>query len=214
MRKEIIIEGEYYHILNRGNNKQAIFNDKRDMARFLFLIIYLQSPKSFYNLGRQISCFIKNGTFNVSDKEVDEIVENRYVELVSFSLMPNHFHLIVREVRKGGISDYMKRVLGGYTMYYNAKYKTSGHHLFQGPFKDIHIKDDPQLLYLSAYIHNNVRELKNWTKAEYLYPWSSFQDYVNKNRWGELLKIDIIKDQFSNSQEYKLFVQKSGAKEC
>ncbi|MBU3942436.1 hypothetical protein KKA24_00465, partial [Patescibacteria group bacterium] len=69
------------------------------------------------------------------------------------------------------------------------------------------------LLYLSAYVHNNVRELKGWNKKEHLYPWSSFQDYVKENRWGELLKIEIILDQFSNKEEYKSFVQKSGAKE-
>ena len=75
--------------------------------------------------------------------------------------MPNHFHLILQEVKEGGISQYMQRVLNAYTKYYNKKYEISGH-LFQGPYKSVHIKDDPQLLYLSAYIHNNVRELKSW----------------------------------------------------
>ena len=210
MRKERIIQNEYYHSLNRGNNKRLIFIDERDMARFLFFILYFQSPRSLHNVSNQITYFIKNGNFNVSKNIKKEIISNRYVKLVSFCLMPNHFHLILYELKKGGISDYMKRILGGYTRYFNTKYKTSGH-LFQGPFKAIHVKDDPQLLYLSAYIHNNVRELKRWNKKEHLYPWSSYQDYI-KNRWGELLKTDIIMNQFPNKEAYKLFVQKGGAK--
>ena len=72
--------------------------------------------------------------------------------------MPNHFHLIVKEVKEGGISAYMQRVLNAYTKYYNAKHDTSGH-LFQGPFRAIHIADNDQLLYVSAYIHLNCREI-------------------------------------------------------
>ena len=212
MRKEKIIKDEYYHILNRGNNKQPIFADERDMARFLFFIIHLQSPKRFLNISRQVNCFIKNGLFNVSKKEIDEIIENRYVELVSFILMPNHFHLIVKEAKEGGTSDYMKRVLGGHTRYFNVKNKILGH-LFQGPFGIVHVKDDPQLLYLSAYVHNNVRELNKWTEEEHAYPWSSYQDFIKENRWGELLKPDIILEQFPNKDKYKFFVEKSGAKE-
>lgn len=212
MRAIKIIQGEYYHILNRGNNKQNIFRDKRDWIRFLFLIVYFQSPVTFYSIARQINYFSKHQMFNISADVNKNIIERRYIELVGFTLMPNHFHLILRESKEGGISQYMQRVLNAYTKYYNAKYKTSGH-LFQGPFKLIHIKDDPQLLYLSAYIHCNIRGVKKWVKKEHLFPYSSFQDYIGENRWGELLKPDIIIDQLPDSKKYKSFVQKSGAKE-
>ncbi|PIU99599.1 MAG: hypothetical protein COS58_01470 [Candidatus Tagabacteria bacterium CG03_land_8_20_14_0_80_41_22] len=65
MRKIKIVPGEYYHIYNRGNNKQNIFLDNRDWARFLFLILYFQSPECFYNLSRQISYFVRNRVFNI-----------------------------------------------------------------------------------------------------------------------------------------------------
>ncbi|MBU3942477.1 transposase, partial [Patescibacteria group bacterium] len=185
---------------------------ERDWARFLFLILYFQSPVILFNLSTYVSHFIKHRVFNVSNRTVKKIVDGRYVELVAFTLMPNHFHLILLESREGGISQYMQRVLNAYTKYYNAKYKTSGH-LFQGPFKLIHIENDPQLLYLSAYIHCNIRGVKKWRGKEHLFPYSSFQDYIKENRWGKLLKPDIVSDQLPNSEEYKLFVQKSGAKE-
>ncbi|MDP2909603.1 MAG: transposase [bacterium] len=212
MRKEKFVVGEYYHSLNRGNGKQPIFFEDRDMIRFLFSILYFQSPVNLFNISRQVSHFAKNQKFKVPEDIFRKIIKSRYVELTAFILMPNHFHLTVKELEKGGISKYMQRILNSHTKYRNAKNKSTGH-LFQGPFKSIHVEDDPQLLYLSAYIHNNVRELKGWEGKEELYPWSSFQDYVGDNRWGELLKTDIIKNQFKNAEEYKLFVKNSGAKE-
>ena len=212
MRKIKIIQGEYYHIFNRGNNKQLIFNDERDWIRLLFLILYLQSPLTFYNITRQTNYFVKHRVFNISGEVIKKIIENRHVELVSFTFMPNHFHLILRELKEGGISHYMQRILNGYTKYFNTKYKTSGH-LFQGPFQAVHIKDDNQLLYLSAYIHRNIREIKEWTDKEHLFPWSSYQDYIEKNRWEGLLKKDIISEQFLSNEKYRLFVEESGAKE-
>ena len=151
MKKIKTIKGEYYHILNRGNNKQPIFKDDRDRIRFLFLILYFQSPAIFYNLGRQVSYYVRHQMFNISEETIKKIIDTRYVEIVSFTLMPNHFHLIIHELEEGGISRFMQRTLNSHAKYFNAINKTSGH-LFQGPFKVIHIKDDNQLLYLSVSI--------------------------------------------------------------
>lgn len=211
MRKIRIAPDEYYHIFNRGNNKQNIFLDKRDWIRFLFLILYFQSPLTFSNLGRSITYFVRRRAFNISADTIKEILENRYVELVSFVLMPNHFHLIIKELKEGGISQYMQRIQTAFAKYFNTKYKKSGH-LFQGPFKIVRIESNEQLLHLSAYIHRNPREIKQWKNREKDYFWSSYQDYIGKNRWGELLKNDIILEQFSNSKDYKKFVDTSGTK--
>lgn len=211
--KRSFIEGDYYHVFNRGNGKQAIFFDDRDFVRFLFLILYFQSPVGIENICRHVNCFLKKGKFDIPENRTKEIVEKRFVELTNFILMPNHFHLNLKELKAGGISKYMQKILNGYTKYVNKKNHAVGH-IFQGPFKLVHVENDPQITYLSAYIHNNARDLKEWNEKEEFYPWSSFQDYVTENRWGELLKTDIIKNQFSTNQEYKLFVANCGAKEC
>ena len=126
--------------------------------------------------------------------------------------MPNHFHLIVYELKEGGIAQYMQRVLCAYTKYFNAKYKKTGH-LFQGPYKAVNVERNDQLLYLSTYIHRNPRELLKWKNKEQLYPWSSYQDFIKENRWEELLKQDIILKQFPNKEDYDEFVKSSPAKE-
>jgi putative transposase len=140
-----------------------------------------------------------------------EIIEHRFVELTCFCLMPNHFHLIVKEVEENGTARYMQKVLNSYTKYYNTKYHKSGH-LFQGPYKAVHVENNNQLLHLSAYIHRNPRELKEWFKKEDIYPWSSYQDFIGINRFEKLLVPDIINGQFENKEDYDEFVKTSPAK--
>lgn len=212
MRKILIAPGEHYHIFNRGNDKQLISLDNKDRARLLFLIVYFQSPVAFYNLGRQTSYFVKNRAFNIADEKVQQILKERYVELVNFVIMPNHFHTTVCELKENGIARYMQRVLCAYTKYFNTKYKKTGH-LFQGPYKAVNIGNNDQLLYLSTYIHRNPREIPGWKNEEFAYPWSSYQDYSKENRWNGLLKQDIVIQQFSNKNEYKDFVETSIAKQ-
>lgn len=211
MRKIKITQGEHYHIFNRGNNKQNIFFDERDWIRFLFLVLYFQSPVSFENLSRPVSSFVKHQVFNISNQIVEKIAVNRYVELASFAFVPNHFHLMVYEKKENGISQYMQRILNAYTKYFNVKHKKTGH-LFQGPFKAVHVESNEQLLHLSAYIHRNPREIKDWKNREHFYPFSSYQDYIQENRWGKLLKNKIVMDQFSSGEDYKKFTDASGAK--
>ena len=139
------------------------------------------------NISREVKYFAKHRIFNVQNDLIKEIIESRYVELVCFTLMPNHFHLILKESKENGISRYMQRILNSYTKYFNVKNELSGH-LFQGPFKMVHIEDDPQLLYLSAYIHRNIKEVKNSKEEEYNFSYSSFQDYLARNRWGRVVK--------------------------
>lgn len=208
MRNIKIAPGEYYHIFNRGVSKQLIFHDVMDYTRFLFLILYFQSPVVLQNIGRPVKSFVKHRVFNIDEHK---IIKNRFVELTSFCLMPNHFHLTIKEVRENGISRYMQRVLNSYTKYYNTRYNKSGH-LFQGPYKAVHVENNNQLLYLSSYIHRNPRELKEWSKKENSYPWSSYQDFIDKNRFRELLVFNIISEQFRNKNEYNQFVKTSTAK--
>lgn len=209
MRKTIITAGEYYHIYNRGNRKQNIFLERNDYVRFLFLILYLQSSIPIYNIGYAVAHFIKHRVFNNSLNE--KVAHMRTVDLAVFTLMPNHFHLVVYERKESGISSYMQRVQNAYAKYFNHKYQTAGH-VFQGPYQSVHIENNEQLLHVSAYIHRNQREISEWKNKEQDYLWSSYHDYANENRWGELLSQKIISKQFLDPSEYVDFVKTSGTK--
>src|SRR3989344_4002017 len=98
-------------------------------------------------------------------------------------------------------SEFMKRVGGGYTNYFNSKYKRSGV-LFQGKFKSIHINSNRYLLYLSAYVNLNYKIHK---KENGLWL-SSWQEFISNSK-EPLRNKSIILDQFKNSEEYKIFAE-------
>jgi putative transposase len=177
----------------------------------LFSILFFQAPVSFFNIGRHASHFFKHSKFNIPQDTLDQVIAVRKVELNAFAIMPNHFHLLVQEKKEKGISWYLQRVQDSYAKYFNAKYKKRGH-LFQGTFRAIPVETDEQLLYLSAYIHRNPRDLKEWKDKEYKYPWSSYEDCIGENRWGKLLIPDIFLNQFSSKTSYQNFVDTSTAK--
>lgn len=212
MRKTEFSNEEYYHLVNRGVGKKNIFTNQSDYTRFLFLILNYQSPITINNPSRIIKNFNPSSGFKVSNKTEDEVVNSRYIELVAFCLMPNHFHILVKQTEDKGVSRYMQRIQNAYTKYFNTKYQTNGH-LFQGPFRANRVEDNDQLLYLSAYIHKNSTELPGWRKREVDYQWSSLGDYVKENRWPKLLKPEIILEQFNNKQEYQEWIKDNSAKE-
>jgi len=206
MRSINIAPDEVYHIYNRGIQKQTLFYTERDYIRMLFLILMFQSPKRFRNIRRRVDYFEDGNDFKIN---ADKVIKNRFVELINFCIMPNHFHLTVNNLVKDGVPKYLHRIQNAYGRYFNTKRDKTGH-VFQGTYKAKHISSDRQLQHLSAYIHKNPKEL-GATYASYY--WSSYQDYVDENRWGELLTTSIILEGFDGKVDYRDFVDNSLAKD-
>jgi putative transposase len=207
--------GEYQHIFDRGMQKQPTFEIDADYLRFLFLILTFQGEKTIKNISREIKQSVQSRTLHIDQDLKKEILKNRMVELVAFCLVPNHFHLMLRELVEGGISKYMQRVLTAYVKYFNLRHDKSGY-LFQGKYKSVHIEDDRQLMHTSAYIHKHPCELGSWLGKEDKYPWSSYQDCIGENRFDKLLVTDIITERYIEEKgtfSYKKFVSSSPAKE-
>ncbi len=137
--------GEYYHVYNRGVEKRIIFNDEFDYQRFLLLLVLINDEKSF-----EVQQLVRE--FSIS--ELIKQSRKPIVSIVGFCLMPNHYHLILKETSENGISRFMHKLGTGYTLYFNAKNDRNGS-LFQGTFKAKHAEDDTYLKYLFEYVHLN-----------------------------------------------------------
>ena len=129
------------------------------------------------------------------------------VEIVSYCLNPNHYHLVLKQLTDGGISELMKRLNGGYAWYFNNKHKRSGA-LFQGKFKSVHIDDNDYLLHLSVYVNLNykVHQLSGRTAKLCR---SSWEEYVGNSKEKGLCKKDIVLEQFKNKSDYRNFAEDS-----
>lgn len=212
MRYENFAPNEHFHIFGIGVNKEKIFIDDEDKTRFIFLITHFQSPTKIYNVSWYTKSFLKNGSFSTKKDKIHEILKKRSVKLIAFAIMPNHFHILVQNLEDGILSVYMHRILTAYSKYFNKKYNKKGH-VFGGPFGAVHTKNNTQLLHLSAYIHKNPKEVKEWENKYDKYPYSSYQDYIGLNRWGNFISPEIVLKQFKDQAKYKDFVTESLAKE-
>lgn len=117
MRKVSLTVGEIYHIFNRGVDKRKIFSDKKDLERFF-------TSMQIFNCIEPVGSLYEQSFL----KEKEE--SKPLVKFIAYNLLPNHFHFILEQIEEGGISQFMKRLLGGYTWYFNNRHKRSGS-LFQ-----------------------------------------------------------------------------------
>ena len=134
-------------------------------------------------------------------------LERKLLNVIAYCLNPNHFHLILEQLTDGGISEFMKRLGGGYTGYFNNKYKRSGV-LFQGKFKAVHIDSNEYLLHVSAYVNLNDRVHKLNYQLGGPTPKSSWEEYIDEKNKGICEKKTVL-EQFKNVDEYKKFALSS-----
>lgn len=135
----------------------------------------------------------------VITKEIGEAL----VEIISYCPMPNHFHLLLKQVTDDGIKNFVRILSDSYSHYFNITKDRVGP-LFQGKFKTVRIEDDNQLLHVSKYIHLNPVEAGLVKKAED-FSWSSYREYIGLT--GGFCNKDIILGQFKSPDGYKKFVQ-------
>lgn len=199
-RKHSFVEGKFYHIYAHSIGDSSLFKSKVDYERFLGVLFTANGEKDIPRLDRFQALSKVWGTRD-GGKDIGEPL----VDIVCFCIMPNHFHLLLRERKDGNISIFMHRILVSYAKYFNLKYQRRGH-VFENKFNSKLLADNKYLLRASSYIHLNPKDVRGFNKKEYLYNWSSFQDYIAESRWGRLLDRKIIMSQFSNRGEYKRFV--------
>ena len=204
MKRTPFVVGEFYHIFNRGVDKRNIFSDKYDAYRFIQSLEAFNcvEPGNDIFLKERIKKNKKSGCREPNKSKDNE----KLVNIVCYCLNPNHFHFVLEEIVEGGISEFMKR-LGGYTLYYNEKYKRNGV-LFQGRFKAVHIETNEQLLHVSAYVNlnNKVHKKFDGTKKHFLdlIPnRSSWNEYTKEDCKFGICNKDIILGQFKNKADYK-----------
>lgn len=208
MKKPQFIENEVYHIYNRGVDKRDIFIDEKDYFRFIHDLFEMNNDNMVVNMARSLD----RSTFEVEPRTIgtDRKPRDLLVEILVFTLMPNHFHLILRQRKEGGIVKFMQKLGTGYTMYFNQKRKRSGA-LFQGRFKAILIKGEEHLIYLPYYIHFNPLDLivrgstSNNDALTFLasYRWSSFLDYIGENNFPSVTSRNFLQEILGQKLNYQ-----------
>lgn len=193
-KREPLVTGEYYHIYNRGVDKRDIFNDVSDLERFK------ESIKEFNQIDTIGSLQQLRA---LSPKSLEEMMIGRepLVAIVAFTLNPNHFHFLLKQLVDGGIAKFMQKLSGGYTSYFNDKDGRSGS-LFQGTFKS-KLADDAYFKKIFPYVNQNylVHDIPE-DKLNLVF--SSNQEY-DSEVFDFISEVEgqFVLNMFNNKNEYK-----------
>ncbi len=162
-----------------------------------------------YNRGnRKLNIFIQNRDYKRFLERLREYKDKFNVSILSYCLMPNHFHLLLKQETEKPITFFMLRLCTSYAKYFNIKYDQVGS-LFQGPLKAKLIDSDEYLLQLSRYIHRNPISISTPGVDLALYPWSSYSSYVSRGK-DNIVNYPFILNYFANSnplRDYKQFTE-------
>jgi putative transposase len=201
-------EGNMYHLLNRGVEKRKIFLNSTDYKRFVHDINDFNSTENV-----QQSYFRRR----IDESSLTDVgrPSEKIVDVMCWALMPNHPHLLVVEKKEGGISNFAKKIFGGYTKYFNEQLKRGGV-LFQGKSKKILVQREAHFLYLPFYIHLNpldlfqprwkeegIKDIKGAIKFLEEYRWSNYRDIIGKGNgeFSDVTNKELFFELFQTNKE-------------
>lgn len=201
MRKVIFANNEVYHVFNRGVEKRPIFINKRDYYRALQTLDYYQYSGISSSLSQVLKLEKEKRDFFLTQLKLKG---KRLVEILSFCLMPNHFHLLLKQLQEGGIKTFLSNFSNSYTKYFNIKNNRIGP-LLQGNFKAVRIEDDNQLIHVCRYIHINPAVSLVIKEEELVdYPYTSLPEYLGRKEG--FCKIDEVLTYFSSLKRFEDFI--------
>lgn len=187
-------ENAYYHIYNRGVAQQTIFLKGNDYKKFLSYLKFYLTPTDLQRHALKVAPSRKLKNYNKS------------IDLLAYCLMPNHFHLLIKQYQVRSMAEFMKSLSMKYSIYFNKKCQRTGP-LYEDRYKAVEVKLESQLIYLSKYIHRNpIDILPSKTRLED-YKYSSYGNYLRKfsQAW---VKANVILEYFKKSS-YREFVEET-----
>lgn len=219
MRKEKLVPGEYYHIYSRTVLNVPEFKDRNNANKLVQTFLLGNSTES-----SQAFEYLRNNKDNPGAlQKATEIIKEgeKMVDILCYSVMWDHYHLLLKGLRDRGITDFIRRCNTSIAKYINIKNNRTGP-LFESNFKSKHIESNEYLLHLSVYIHLNPLDflvgkewrdhgLKDWnsSKEKLLnYPWSSLKYFLDEKSRDKIISgTEIILSQFNNRKEYENFLR-------
>lgn len=201
IRKIVFSNDQLYHVFNRGIERRDIFMDTRDYKRAINLIkyyIHKETPLRFSQLMQQPE--------DLRERIFEEVYKSeKLAEIISFCLMPNHFHFLLKQKVDKGVATFISNFSNAFTKYFNTKNARNGP-LLQGVFKAVLVETDEQLVHLSRYIHLNPVSSSIIEDHELeFYPWSSYTEFLSSTS-EKISNPGVVLSMFKSQEDYKNFV--------
>lgn len=204
-RDDPLVTDYIYHIFNKTIDHKIIFNDKNVCNNFLKVIIYYRST---YSKKHSYSEYL------VLEPEMKEQVKNKIsnpdsfqFEILSYCLMPTHFHFLLKQTKDSGLLKGFSNLLNSFVKHFNKINERSGP-IFLPCFKSVIIKTENQFKHVSRYIHLNPYSSQIVQNFNQLleYPFSSLKQYLSAT--NGICNISYLLNLFSNNpKKYEKFIR-------
>ena len=204
-----LINNEFYHVVSRTVGDTIVFDKEADFYRGIFSIYEFNNANNVNMWKRRKERMVEKRRLCPTSPTMQE--RDRFVDVSAFSFMPNHLHLILKQLKDNGITEFIKKVNGGYANYFNKKYNRKGH-LFN-KFRAVHIKDDDQLKNAFVYVHTNLISLvePGWKEKGIENPdkvieflennkCHSYLDYLGKKNFPSVTQRDFLSEIMGGSE--------------
>ncbi len=220
-RKEQLVTGGICHIILRAIDNNLIFKNVDDYFRGIFCLYEFNNAKPVNISIRRRDRFTEKKREKLIDIGSRTILtkdeRDQFVEILAFCFMPNHMHLLVKQVKDGGISKFMQKTGIGLSKYLNRKYNRKGH-VFQDAFKAVQMENDNQFMATASYIFTNPTALiepgwkelgiRNHSTEEVLkflegYKWSSYQDCIGIKNFPSVTQRDFLLEMMGGAEGLK-----------
>lgn len=201
VRANPLTTGEFYHVFNRGVDRSNVFRNANEYNRFLSTLEFYRYQETHI----RFSTYLNASPLQASTMRDDLESSDELISLLAFALMPNHFHLLIKQEKDHGIHQFLFKALNSFAKYINTRRHRVGP-LFQGNFQAVRIESEEQLLHVSRYIHINP-VVAGMISIETLtsYPWTSYPAYVRQSTsW---INTDIITGMTGSTDTYMSFVK-------
>lgn len=214
IKRPQLVNGEIYHIVIRATGDILMFKDISDYYRGIFSIYEFNTTNPVIIRER------RKNRVKEKQKNREPFSDTRdwLVEVLAFSFMPNHIHLLLRQIKNKGISEFVRKFGAGYAGYFNKKYNRKGP-LF-AKFRAVYIKNDKQLKTVFIYIHANPFSLiePGWKEKgidnskkviNFLenYKWSSYLDYIGKKNFPSVTTRDFLLETMGGKESCRKIVK-------
>jgi len=214
MRVEPFTIDSFVHVVKRGARGMHITKNKSDQWRFVRLLYFMNDEFADENWER------KNNKQGLLVRPMNWPTKRPLVKILAYCLMPNHFHLILKEIREGGVSMFMKKLGESMTRHFNEKYQEKGS-IFQGAYKSRTINSDEYLRYVGAYVmaknpfelypkgglEGATKDFEDAWQWAVDYPFCSLADYGGGRGYSVILDKDLLGEIFISPKKFKEFCQ-------
>jgi len=194
----------FYHLFNHGVEDCLITRSQDDSDHFVLLLELLNTSLNIGSVSDVLKT-IEPGDVNLLKSGLLRLAKNdetRLVKIVAYCLNPNHFHLILEQIRDGGITIFLHKLTMAYSKYINARHTRKGA-LFFGTFGRRLIETDEYLLHASAYVNLNDRvhriapPLSNLVRT-------SWREYTEEGLGG-ICEKELVMENFDDMDDYKAY---------